>query len=79
MKKHYQVLDKTTDFKQYYFCCCNGYELGYYNRINKNTSFNNVCLISEERDRHNITHKFRYEKKMINEEENQLEIFPGKV
>jgi hypothetical protein len=44
-----------------------------------NKYFNNVCLINEERDRHNITYKYRYEKKMVNEEENQLEIYPGKV
>jgi hypothetical protein len=79
MKKHFQVLDKRSEFNSFYFCCCVGLDLGYYNDPRKNRKFNQICLIDEDRDPHNITFKYKYEKKMIDEEENQLEIYSGKV
>ena len=35
--------------------------------------------INEEKDPHGIMYKYKYEQKMANEEDNQLEIHDGKV
>ena len=40
MKKSFQVLNRQKEFDTFYFCCCQGYELKYYDYPKNNLRFN---------------------------------------
>ena len=70
MQKEYNILGRHFREEEFYFCCCLGYELGYYSELRNNTNFSNYCLIDENKDPHSIRNKFKYEK--MPNVENQL-------
>jgi hypothetical protein len=79
MQKEYNVLDREFDHKEeFYYCCCQGYEMGYYSSLRNNKNCQDICLIGEEKDRHSLGYKYQYIKKAEGQD-GQLEIYDGKL
>jgi hypothetical protein len=80
MTEHYDILDQKNYLdNEFYYCCCMGYDLGFYDRPVRNTDLSQLISLNEEKDPHSIKFKYKHEKMMLNQEDNQLEISEGKV
>jgi hypothetical protein len=79
MIEHFEILDKSYSNSEFYYCCCMGHDLGFYDHPIKNQDIEQYFSLNEEKDPHSIKFKYKHEKTMIVEDDNQLEISEGKV
>ena len=75
MAEHYDIIDRDNYHdSEFYYCCCLGFDLGFYDQPTKNKYLEQLISMNEEKDPHSIKYKYKYEKRMANEEDNQLEV-----
>lgn len=72
-EQHYDIIKKDNYHdNEFYYCCCLGYDLGFYQEPTENKYLKQLTSMNEEKDPHSIKYKYKYEKRMANEDDNQL-------